>query len=220
MAQPTRDGEDAGGAGDRRARILRLLQEQSRALDITQIAALAGIHRNTVRFHLENLVAAGTVERSTGRPTARGGRPPQLFRTAPGWDRTGPRNYLGLAAALLEQLRTRPDAAAAAEEAGLAWGERLGADAPVPADADAARSTLTSGLRQLGFAPEQVDERRIDLRHCPFVELAADPDRLVCRLHRGLLQAAVAGWPDAIRGVDLEPEVEPGRCVVRLTPAQ
>ena len=212
----------------RRGEILRVVREADAPLGISGIAAALGIHRNTVRFHLENLVQAGQVERATAAPTGRG-RPPQRFRPAPGWDRAGPRQYRMLAQALLEHLGAHRAAETDAADAGYRWGGRLAAEEPAPGDSASTMDALHRGLDRLGFRPEPPlrvgagrgpDEHRIDLRHCPFLELTDEPDSLVCRMHLGMLRGAVDGWRAPLKVIALEPKVEPDRCVVHLEATQ
>jgi predicted ArsR family transcriptional regulator len=55
------------------------------------------------------------------------------------------------------------------------------------------------------------------LRHCPFLEVAADRSSVVCPVHLGLMQGALDAW-DAPLTVDrLDPFVEPDLCLAHLS---
>ncbi|GMA93473.1 hypothetical protein GCM10025881_02970 [Pseudolysinimonas kribbensis] len=163
-------------SGTRRAEILRTLRDAGGPLGIAEIAQRVGVHLNTVRFHLDALVAAGTVERTRAELRAPG-RPPQLYRAAPRMDPAGPRHYRVLAEALVAALAAEADPVGRATEAGRAWGRReasgLAADqADVDASVSADESTelLVGMLDDLGFAPERDQSgapSRIGLRSCP-----------------------------------------------------
>ena len=59
----------------------------------------------------------------------------------------------------------------------------------------------------------------IRLRHCPFLELAEEYGDLVCRIHLGLMQGALAELRAPVTAAGLEPFAEPGACLARLEPA-
>jgi predicted ArsR family transcriptional regulator len=56
----------------------------------------------------------------------------------------------------------------------------------------------------------------IRLRHCPFLELAEKYDQLVCRIHLGLMQGALAELRTPVTAARLEPFAEPDACLARL----
>lgn len=116
----------------RRRAVLRALCASRVPMSIAAIAGKLGVHPNTVRFHLDNLVADGQVERvepGRGRP----GRPPLMFRAVRRTDSTGTRRYRLLAEILASGLAAERDSRVMALSAGRAWGRQL--EAP-PAGAD------------------------------------------------------------------------------------
>jgi predicted ArsR family transcriptional regulator len=212
-------------SGARRAEILRELRDADRPLGIAEIAERVGVHLNTVRFHLDALVAAGTVERTRaelGTP----GRPPQLYRATPRMDPAGPRHYRVLAEVLVATLADEPDPVGRATEAGRVWGRREAsgiaadhADVGEGVSADASTDLLVGMLDDLGFAPER-DEggapSRIGLRSCPFLELAVDHAEVVCPVHLGMMQGAMSTWRSPVSVDRLDRFVEPDLCMVHL----
>ena len=55
------------------------------------------------------------------------------------------------------------------------------------------------------------------VRHCPFLELAAGHQEIVCPVHLGLMRGALEGWGAPVRADALEPFAEPDRCLVHLS---
>jgi predicted ArsR family transcriptional regulator len=106
--------------------------------------------------------------------------------------------------------------------AGREWGRFL-ADPPPPfqrLSAAEATARLTALLDRLGFAPEtsggDAVPAMVRLRHCPFLELAEGYDHLVCRVHLGLMQGALAEMGGPVAATGLEPFAEPAACIARL----
>jgi DNA-binding transcriptional ArsR family regulator len=69
-------------ADESRFRIVTLLRASGRALDVGEIAAGVGLHRNTVRDHLNLLAGAHLVRRHTEERT-RAGRPRTFYASKP-----------------------------------------------------------------------------------------------------------------------------------------
>src|SRR5699024_3459509 len=138
----------------RRQEVLRALTDAHRPLTSAEIADALGVHKNTVRFHLESLLAAGQVERAA-QIRSGPGRPAQAFRAVRGMDPGGPRFYQLLAGVLSDALLSDPDGPQRAVEAGRQWGRRLAATSADPITAvDEAVDRLVELLDTYGFAPE------------------------------------------------------------------
>jgi predicted ArsR family transcriptional regulator len=208
---------------DRRREVLDLLRSAGTSMSILDVARRVGLHPNTVRFHLQSLESSGQVERVESTH-ARPGRPPLLFRAHRGMDPSGPRNYRLLAEVLVARMGTDSDARAEAVAAGRAWGSRLAsseAAAPAPTD-DEATSRLVGLLDDVGFSPERrsaAGAGQIGLHHCPFLDLVPAQTGVVCPVHLGLMQGALAAMGAAITVDKLEPFVEPDLCLAHLGPA-
>ena len=63
---------------------------------------------------------------------------------------------------------------------------------------------LVALLDEVGFAPEREAEQqpaggtaRINLRNCPFLELAQDRPQITCPIHLGLMRGAMEAWGSA-----------------------
>lgn len=204
----------------RREAVLEALRASDAPLGVTELAEGLGVHPNTIRFHLDALVADGLVDRRLEAPSGRG-RPRTVHAPHPGMDRGGLRQYHLLAKILLGQLSTSHDPGAAAEAAGRSWGGYLVEQVPPSHQTDAAEATerLTSMMTDLGFAPEPAGKgSRIRLRHCPFLELAEEYSATLCPLHLGLMQGALSEIRAPIAATRLEPFAEPDACLVHLSP--
>lgn len=213
---------------ERRRQVLAAIQQAEKPLGVAAIAAQVGIHLNTARFHLANLEADGMIERLPGDVSGPG-RPPLVYQARRGQALGEVRRYRMLAEILLSHLSASGDASAA-EAAGNVWGAHL-VDRPAPyhqVDNNEAITRLTSLLAELDFAPEAVpsiagagpDETPefIRLRHCPFLELADHHRNLVCAMHLGLMQGALAELRAPVTVTRLEPFAEPTACLAHLAP--
>ncbi|AZI59403.1 transcriptional regulator [Nakamurella antarctica] len=210
----------------RRDQVLHRLRDSADPLTVTDLAGQLAIHVNTVRFHLGTLVSAGQVE--TVRAAQGGaGRPPQLFRPVRGMDPRGRRDYQVLAGVLAITLANQSNPAQRSAEAGRAWGSKQRGGAAglnplevTPLDPADAVIRLTDMLDEFGFSPEQPPNgvpSHINLRNCPFLELAVDRPDVVCSIHLGIMQGAIEAWSASLAVERLEPFAAPDLCVVHLS---
>ncbi len=178
-------------------RVAEALRRRGGTASAAEVGEDLGIHTSTARFHLDHLVEEGRVRMSREKRSTRG-RPRTLFTLSP--DPTeGPRAYQMLAGVLVSHLARREDAARLAAQAGVEWGRRFRGEG------------VETLLTEVGFAPaaDQARPGRIELRHCPFIDLAMDHPGVVCPLHRGVVEGAV-GHPVRL-------EAHPGGiCIVDL----
>lgn len=211
-------------SGSRRDEVVQLFRVSQRPLSAREVAGEIGLHVNTVRFHLDTLVRQGILRREDGQAEGPG-RPRTQYFLVPGMDRGGPRNYRLLAEMLLSQLATADDAAAAAVEAGSAWGRYL-IQPLAPGQriaSDEALSRLVDLLADVGFDPFLAELENADpeirLRHCPFLELAETHRELVCALHLGLMRGALEQLHTPLRAKTLTPFADPHTCIAHLASA-
>lgn len=214
---------DAGSPlGRSRARVLDLLRGTVSPLSVREIADRAGLHPNTARFHLDGLVEAGL---ATREPQARAtpGRPSMAYQAADAGRPAGARRYRLLAEMLTSLIAgMMPEPGKAAAEAGREWGAYLTEQPPPyqrPGPGEAIER-LTMILEELGFAPQTVadgKQYRLCLRQCPFLEIAEHHQDVVCSLHLGLMQGALAQMRAPVTTDRLEPLAEPGLCIAHLT---
>ena len=215
---------DAGSPlGQSRSRVLDLLRAAGTPLGVQEVAAETGLHPNTARFHLDGLAEAGLAVREP-QPRETPGRPSMAYRAADGGTPAGERRYRLLAEMLTSLITaTMPDPGGAARQAGREWGAYL-AEQPPPyqrLSAGQAIERLAAITEKLGFTPqaEADGERyRLCLHQCPFREVALNHQDVVCSLHLGLMQGALAQMRAALTADRLEPFAGPSLCIAHLSP--
>lgn len=223
MGTTERGSDDvARGLGPTRARVLALLQDAAEPMTAAAAGARLGLHVNSVRFHLDALTEDGLVTRRREERSTPG-RPKVLYAAATTAPPVAHRSYRLLAEILTSFLADRlPDPGGSAEQAGEAWGRYL-TPAPEPfrrPREPEALDSLVQALDRMGFDSHVVDEPgslRLEISHCPFLEVAAEHNEVVCSIHLGLMRGVLEqiGAPASVD--TLEPLVEPSRCVAHLS---
>ena len=202
-----------------RFRILEELRVRGR-LDSRELGRRVGLHPNTVRSHVEQLIEAGLVKTVIAAPSGRG-RPRVLYEADPDSAPAQPGGYRLLAQILASYLASTDRPQAVAESAGRAWGSYL-TERPQPftgVSADEAIARLVALFAELGFMPEAVadgEERKILLHRCPFRAVAESNQQVVCAVHLGMLKGALAEMGAPLEATGLDPFVEPALCVAHL----
>jgi predicted ArsR family transcriptional regulator len=193
------------GERQRRA-ILEALTSSRDGLDTNQLAERLELHPNTIRWHLGLLTDAGFVEETPERRRGRG-RPSIVHRLTGEGIANGRDDYRLLATMLTDVVVGDRDGEARAYEAGRRWGRHLRQAEP--------GGTIAELLDQEGFAAEQHGDR-LEMRRCPFYELAENSPQVICTLHHGIVDGALeeAGSEQTVERLD--PFVEPGLCVAHL----
>jgi predicted ArsR family transcriptional regulator len=212
-----------------RAGILEVLNDQPQPCTVRALSALTRQHPNTIREHMDALVADRLVARNRDSAQRRG-RPAWLYSaTADLGSETGAREYAGLASALAAQIsRTSAQPRAEAIEAGRVWGrdlvrrprEGVVPEAATVTSAVAARREVVTLLEELGFAP--IPDARVavvKLHRCPLLEAAHHNPEVVCGVHLGIVRGALESFgndPDRSERTALRPFSEPGACRLDL----
>lgn len=216
------EGDDphAALASPTRRRLLELLRAGDSPRDVHDLAQATGLHRTTVRFHLEMLQRAGLVR---GQPCPRSGvgRPRTVYAPVSRGGAGHSDAYRRLAGLLAAHLGPTAEARAfRAEQAGVDWATHLvpavTADRPSP---HAAARQVGALFTEMGFEPDLTTEGhdlQIRLLACPFREVAREQPEVVCAMHLGLLRGSLAqlgvtapSW--------LRPFVEPELCLAGLS---
>lgn len=195
--------------------VFQTIQAHPEGIQVAQIGKALGMHPNTVRGHLDELMAAGVITRSV-IPAEGRGRPSHSYSArVPRTDRAS-----RAMVALVEVLASRvpDDDTASAQAIGREWAERFGRTAPV-ADLDTSEQQAFEILRELGFDPVPRPDtatpnvREIGLHACPFItEQNTRPAPVICALHEGFLDQGAGDIQ-----VQLRPYDRPGQCGARLT---
>jgi predicted ArsR family transcriptional regulator len=206
----------------RSAEVLGVLRSAERPVSAAEVAQTCGLHVNTARLHLDGLAEEGLAERITEVREVPG-RPRILYspRTVAG----GPHSYRLLAEMLAGLVASSKDAEPAALEVGRAWGRHL-VERSAPSqrvDPREAVARLRRLLDGMGFLPEvrpAAEGGEVLLRHCPFREVAEGHTDVVCAIHLGVMQGALAEQRVPLEVTDLRPFVTPSLCVADLQTAQ
>jgi predicted ArsR family transcriptional regulator len=207
-------------SGVTRVAVLNTLTAAGTPLTVQQISERVGLHTNTVRFHLTQLMRAELVREDQADPSGPG-RPRNVYSRAPETSGEPEKGYQLLAEILAGHLAaTSPAPAAAATAAGQEWGRHL-TERPAPfahVTSEQAIEQIMTFLDQLGFAPELEHEgHRILLRACPFRAVADHRPDVVCSVHLGLMRGALAEMGAPIEVTDLTPSRAPHPCIAILS---
>lgn len=206
-----------------RRQLLDVLRTAVVPCGVDELAGRCGLHANTTREHLTLLEHAGLVASEPERRD-RPGRPRLVYRATERADDTDDSGGYRVLAQVLSSYvaATATDPRTAGWEAGIAWGRHLveHPDEPGTAGVEGAVGEVMRLLGEFGFAPEleerRVDERIVHLHHCPFLAVARDHQDVVCSMHLGLLQGALAELGAPVEATELLPFVDPDRCVAHL----
>jgi predicted ArsR family transcriptional regulator len=199
-----------------RAAVLDAVRDQPEPVSLAALVRLTGRHENTVREHLNALVAQGLVSRTAARTPHRG-RPSWRYQCLEADPEQA--EYAGLAAALARLIVRQADGpeqlARHAVEAGEEWGREL---VRARDGAGAGAGELVRILEELRFEPEVDPVTRVDvrLRRCPLLETAYRQTKVVCAVHLGLARGALAELGEDPAGTELVPFAEPGACLLVL----
>lgn len=198
-----------------------------RGMTAAELAPLVDLHVSTVRFHLDQLVAAGVlVADFRRRETA--GRPRKVYRKATRQPVQG-----GDPLRLLTQLLTEAMTATVhgetvtPYEAGRRWAREHLEGHPDRTPADSPGGWLgrvgevIDVLDGWGYHPEVSTSEggrtaRVELSDCPFLDLARDNQAVVCGVHLGLIAESMAQAGEADAEVTLEPFVTENRCLAHI----
>lgn len=203
-----------------------------------ELTEVVGLHLTTVRFHLDQLVAAGLLT-TLSAPPAGAGRPRKLYavpavRLTPPTTSEAQEAYETLSAIVrrAEEAEPQAETAAALERSGRLWArDHVEQLAPQVGQASPATTpgawvgkigAVLDLLVGWGHDPElrtspgaqQVD---ILLRDCPFLALARDNPHQVCGVHRGLLRGALDALGEESADLNLEPLVDHHTCRAHLS---
>ncbi len=202
-----------------RVTVLDAVQEAAEPTTLAALSEATGLHPNTLREHLDALVARGLVRRTRATPSGRG-RPAWLFSPAEAEPGAPGSEYAGLAATLAAHIRrTSQEPGEDAIAAGRAWGRDLARkagppDAPGP---EAARRQVARLLDEVGFAPTtDAHAHTVRLTRCPLLETAKEFPDVVCGVHLGIVRGALEEYGADSDRTDLFAFSEPGACRLEL----
>lgn len=195
-----------------RARVIHALIEAANGVSAHDMAAHLDLHPNTVRNHLDALVAQGCAHAISERSGERG-RPRTLYSPVP--ERLTPLHVLDQALDKAHISASPGDVAAAAAATWLAANHaRL-----TEATGDQAVSNAVDALEQLGFeaASDAVGDH-IDVTECPYTPLIATHPE-ICAIHAEVIAQILATSNETVGLKELEVWPRPGLCRANLTRA-
>lgn len=204
-----------------RARLYQVVSESAGPIGRDEAAAAAGIGRPLAAYHLDKLVELELLSASYQRPAGRAG--PGAGRPAKLYARSGrefavavpPREYELAARLLAVAVEAESSGASrvalrdAARQYGANVGRRSLSERAVGAGT---QQVLRTALREHGFEPCQDEGGSVQLRNCPFHQLATLHPDMVCGMNLALIEGLVEG----LGATSLCPELDPGpgRCCV------
>lgn len=198
-----------GPSSESRARIQRAIEASLEPLSVDQIVGQTGLHHNTVRGHLDVLLALGVIGREPAGSSGRG-RPRWLYRSTP--STASPFQFL--AQALTVQL-ARADSVEIAEGAAERWASAL-PELPLAFSPDEAVAEATDALNRLGFnAQASPVGDAISVTGCPYAELV-DDNPLICDIHTALVVRLLDQTGQPVELEAMEVWARRGMCVARL----
>lgn len=182
-----------------RINLLRELQVKG-PRSIAELAEATGLHHNTAREHLHQLIDVGLV-RSETIPRTGKGRPKLLYRTTTDWDDPARHTRLRAADARTEQYRQLPPL----------HGTETGHTA-----LDHQLDVLDDHMDQCGFDAEIASDAGMMTMHdCPFSDLAKGNPQ-VCEVHFALVKDALRLADGPLRARAVHPFSGPHLCTVDL----
>src|SRR5262252_10615345 len=194
-----------------RRRLYEYVSDAGRPVSREEAAEAAGITRTLAAYHLDKLAGAGllatTYRRPAGRAGPGAGRPAKLYQQA---ERelsvsVPPREYELLARLLAEAAESDTTGRVRSTLSGVAWS--VGRQAGTEAGGD-----LATALHGCGYQPHATPDGGIELRNCPFHQLAQEHRDLVCGLNLSLIEGVISGSARPRARAVLSPA--PGRCCV------
>lgn len=194
--------------------VLAVLQRHPNGAKAGTVAEELGMHVNTARGHIDELVNAGAIN-VLSAPSKGRGRPSLIFQVRVPDNKTVAEEYITLVEVLTTMLAGKEElddaASAKAIEIGRRWARAAGAEG-----SDRALDTLFSTLRDMGFDPAmQPDSTDMELRACPFVSSGLQPSPFLCAVHAGFLQETT----DEDTTINLVPRQPHNVCRLEIKPA-
>lgn len=196
-----------------RHRLFRILRAADAPMTVAELTDAVGVHHTAVRQHLARLRSAGLIAEERSAASGRG-RPPMRYRAAGPEVVRSEEAYRRLALLLARAVRTGESP----REVGRDEGREAAAVAvahrpPAEGPADPVEVVFVQAER-LGFRPVR-DGDDVELRNCPFRDVAAIDPATVCALHLGMAEGVVEAVGGAeVTGLEVR---DPDRAGCRIT---
>lgn len=213
-------------ADETRFLIFQTLLESAEGLTVDDLSATVGVHRNTIRPHLLRLEEAGLVE-SKPEPKPTIGRPRRIYFAhdqegiSTGADEPlSTEDYRLLADILLSIINRESIPDDRRTELAREWGHYLvTSTGPLKPGTKLSRtailesiSTHLNGMGFKNYIVEQEGKQIVYLTNCPFATLAAEHPKLVCQIHKGVVEGMLEALGAGSHEVKLAPLAPDGTC--------
>ena len=195
-----------------RQQVRKAIEMAVNPISIAEISDSIGLHENTIRGHLNVLLALGDIERTQLSPTQRG---------RPKWLYTKSKRPQAMARHLLNALTSRLSEVGEeelVEEAAAGWAAML--PSPQPAtNINEAVANLSASLENLGFTTEISSlGDAVAVSHCPY-ELIVGESPIICDIHTALASKILRDSGQPVSIASMEVFATKGVCIARLNRA-
>lgn len=209
----------------RRRQVLEALRQAPTSQTVNELARMIGVHGNTVRFHLDSLLADGLIQVEEEPPGQRPvGRPAVRYRAVKRVAPSQMKHTETLVRLFLRDLSEDPEGVDRAQEIGRNWGEEQAqkTQTPPPQGSQCQDiNALTALLDDMGFESDPPRGNELLVRACPFLD-SVEIERLqqgdrqhlpaVCAVHLGVMKGALEQWDASVGVEELTPFSRPDRC--------
>lgn len=196
------------------SRVLDLVVSRPEGFSAAKISKELGIHVNTVREHLDVLLAKGLVRSERAPGYSGSGRPRLLYIPLVPTTDAITKHFISLVNAGIA-LHGEDSNWEFAREWGRAWA-RLLLESGEVSKADSPLDTVIAHMVELGFAPT-VKGDVVSLHRCPLLPADGVIPEAICQIHGGMIEELLSS-NSASEGVEVEmtPFAGCGTCTVRL----
>lgn len=189
--------------GSTRAQVLQTVQQSGVPVGVAEVASALSLHPNSARNHLEDLTAAGHLQRVV-ESRGHAGRPPARYSVTAEAPTLGQIHLVELARVLIDEFVDGADnAAERLVSAGRGWGRGV-AQEKTSGDVDEDLAAVARVLGERGFSALAAGPK-VTFVKCPFREVL-DERQLpaACALHRGFIEGVLEGRKSSGQMADLE----------------
>ncbi|WP_244977438.1 helix-turn-helix transcriptional regulator [Corynebacterium lizhenjunii] len=206
--------------------VLNTLQTFPQGARAQDIAAALGMHVNTARGHLDELLHVGAVRVITAPAKGRG-RPSLIFQVRIPDNRSIAEEYIALISLMAQMLAEKSELedfqSQQAREIGRRWAQSVSSPHLVGQDP---LEPVYRKMRDMGFDPtinvselEATGQAPMELHACPFVSSGVEPSPFICAVHEGYLQEIAQRDLDGKLALRLVPKSGNGTCHIQVAKA-
>ncbi|MDO4760568.1 MAG: helix-turn-helix domain-containing protein [Corynebacterium sp.] len=173
--------------------VLDVLATYREGARVTDIADHLGMHINTARGHLDELVEKGAVH-TMSAPSSGRGRPSLIYKARVPDNRIVANEYLSLIQVLGQHLDATDSETI--QNLGQQWAKKMAASYSsglegVSEGEEYEFEDLVANLTRMGFDPEVCTgangEVSVCMHSCPFIDDSGSLGEAICDLHRGMM---------------------------------